>query len=188
MRQFTPAAGQVHRSRLLVGLGGGVPTGRSDGVSRTEPRQADTSSRGPLLVALMSALIVLAAVTSAAPWAAAEVGLELPVPTYLEVVDHVVPGVVIVAVAVAVLTGRLSPLATLVAALVAALAGLWMVATHVPLLAQARTPLVSWPTALAHSVPGLVTFALTIVAAMWAWRQQSAAEAAAASAKGRARG
>lgn len=141
---------------------------------------------------MLVTLIVVAVVASAAPWIAKALGLPLPVPTSLEVVDHVVPGIIVVAASAAVLSGRLALFPTLIATLAAALAGLWMTATHVPLLWQARLMLVDWPTALIHSVPGLVTLALTIPPAVWAWRRQAAAEAAASgkpagkpSAKGR---
>lgn len=138
-------------------------------------------------VSLVSAIVV-AVVASGAPWIAKALGLPLPVRTSLEIVDHVVPGVVVVGASAAVLSGRLSTFAALIATLASALAGLWMTATHVPLLLQARTVLVDWPTASIHSVPGIVTLALTIPPAVWAWRRQAAVEAAAAGkapAKGR---
>lgn len=150
-------------------------------------RQGSTPSK-----ALLVALIVAAVVTSAAPWIAKALGFPLPVPTSLEVIDHVVPAVVVVGAAAAVLSGRLGLFPTLIATLAAALAGLWMTATHVPLVLQVPVTPVDWPTALIHTVPGVVTFALTIPPAVWAWRRQAAAEAAAAgnksgktSAKGR---
>lgn len=130
--------------------------------------------------------MVVAAVSSVAPWLAKALGMELPVATSLEIVDHVVPGVVIIVAAIVVATGRLPLFGTLIATLVAALAGLWMTATHVPLLLQARMMLVEWPTALTHSIPGILTFLLTLPPAVWAWRRQAAVEAA-ASGKGSAR-
>lgn len=153
--------------------------------ARSRP-QATAPPRG-----LLGALIVVAVVASVAPWIAKAAGLPLPVSTSLEIVDHVVPGIVVVGASALLLSGRLPAFAALIATLAAALAGLWMTATHVPLLWQARTVLVDWPTALTHSVPVIATFALTIPPAVWAWRRQAAIEAAAggkSSGKGSAKG
>lgn len=148
-------------------------------------QQAATPPKG-----LLGALIVVAVLASVAPWVAKALGLPLPVPTSLEVVDHVVPGVVVVGASALALSGRLPLFGVLIATLAAALAGLWMTATHVPLLWQARLPVdqPSWPTALIHSVPGIATFALTIPPAVWAWRRQAAVEAAAAAGRGSSKG
>lgn len=152
------------------------------GAARTHP-QAAAPPKG-----LLGALIVVAVIGSVAPWIAKAVGLPLPVATSLEIIDHVVPGIVVVGASALVLSGRLPVFAALLATLAAALGGLWMAATHVPLLWQARTVMVDWPTALTHSVPVIATFALTIPPAVWAWRRQAAVEAAAAAGKSSAKG
>lgn len=152
------------------------------GAARTHP-QAAAPPKG-----LLGALIVVAVIGSVAPWIAKAAGLPPPATTFLEVVDHVVPGMVVVGASALVLSGRLPLFGTLIATLVAALAGLWMTATHVPLLWQARTVVVDWPTALTHSVPVIATFALTIPPAVWAWRRQAAVEAEAAAGKSSAKG
>lgn len=140
-----------------------------------------TGNRGTPPRGLLAALIAVAVLASVAPWIAKASGLPTPATTFLEVVDHVVPGIIVVGASALTLSGRLPLFGTLIATLVAALAGLWMTATHVPLLLEAR--FVGWPTALIHSTPGLATFALTIPPAAWAWRRQAAVEAAASSGK-----
>lgn len=93
---------------------------------------------------------------AAVPWLAAAVGLELPVPTRLEVVDHVVPGVAMLAGA-AVLAGSpgLRPdLTWMGVGAVAFLTGVWITATHVPLVLDALDGLVAWEVALVHFSAG----------------------------------
>jgi hypothetical protein len=88
-----------------------------------------------------------------------------------EVVDHVVPGVLVVAVALLVLvllrTHRVSigsPF--LLAAMgLSFLAGVWITATHVPLLVEAARGSVAWGPALLHNSGGipLVILALALL-------------------------
>ena len=92
-----------------------------------------------------------------------------------EVVDHLVPGIVVLAGSAAmfvVARDRARPVGVpmFVAGLIVTLAGLWMTATHIPLLAQARRHEVTWGAAWFHTMPGLVVLALGIVwaAAHWA--------------------
>ena len=123
----------------------------------------------------------------ALPWAGIVVGLWAVVPPYagpelanldtrVEVADHVVPGIAMLAVSVAVLalTRRRADPETgsfpLVAGMVVLLAGLWMTATHVPLVNQARRNEagVTWAAAVWHTAPGVVVMVLGLVwAAAW---------------------
>lgn len=105
-----------------------------------------------------------------APWVGRWVGLEVPVPTSVEIVDHVVPGVVVLAIAAAGLAGRL-PLA---AALAALLAGAWITLTHAPLLVEALGDAVDLAAALFHSLPGVLVVAFAAVATVRGWRQEDA--------------
>ncbi len=85
----------------------------------------------------------------------------------MEVVDHVVPGVVLIMVSVAALALRRSRRPTdhlLVAGLVALLAGIWMTATHVPLVAQATRNEASWAAAAYHTAPAV---AVTVLGLAW---------------------
>jgi hypothetical protein len=83
-------------------------------------------------------------------------GLILQDPS-VEVIDHVVPGLIVVAVSVLALvvawtSPRPSAVLFLTGGAVAA-AGLWMVATHVPLLLQALQGEAPWGAALYHLAP-----------------------------------
>ncbi|MCA1844735.1 MAG: hypothetical protein LC792_16390 [Actinobacteria bacterium] len=93
-----------------------------------------------------------------------------------EVADHVVPGVVVLAISAVALwvAGRPAgppPTALFVAGLVITLAGIWMTATHVPLVAQAvrHQPQAPWPATVWHTLPGLAVDALGLwwTAAHW---------------------
>ncbi|MEA2704870.1 MAG: hypothetical protein QOD63_2815 [Actinomycetota bacterium] len=89
-------------------------------------------------------------------------GLVLQDPS-VEVIDHVFPGLVVVAVSILALvvawtTARPGPRLFLSGAVVVT-AGLWMVATHVPLLLQAVQGAAPWSAALYHLAPS--------VAALW---------------------
>jgi hypothetical protein len=100
-------------------------------------------------------------------------GPSLDTETRVEVADHVVPGVVLIVLSVTlVLLERrrsVSPTSRLVAGFVVVLSGLWMTATHVPLVAQATRGEVSAGATAYHTVPSLVVLALglTWVSAHW---------------------
>lgn len=96
-------------------------------------------------------------------------GPKLNTETRVEVADHVVPSLVLVVVSMAVLLlgRRKAGPATLglVAGFLVALSGLWMVATHVPLLGQAARGEsgVTWAAAAYHFTPSLVVLVLGLV-------------------------
>ena len=83
-------------------------------------------------------------------------GLVLQDPS-VEVIDHVVPGLIVVAasiVALVVAWSAARPWPTLfLSGGVVTAAGLWMVATHVPLLLQAVQGSAPWSGALYHLAP-----------------------------------
>lgn len=110
----------------------------------------------------------------AAAWAALPPysGPSLEAARGAEVVDHVVPAVVLLLASVAALVARRRPTAVLGCGLVVALAGLWMTATHLPLVRQARGGGVSWDAVIYHAAPGLAVLAL---GAVWTARSWSAA-------------
>ena len=105
------------------------------------------------------------------------VGPGVHVPASREVADHVVPAAVLVAVSAAALflvpkLARPGPFLFL-AGLVITLAGIWMVATHVPLVAQAGRHEVSGLAAAHHSLPGVAVLVLGLVwSATW-WSEAS---------------
>lgn len=101
-------------------------------------------------------------------------GPALDTDTRVEVVDHVVPGVVLLAVSsVAWVLGprlRTPTIAPLVTGLAVLLVGLWMFATHVPLVAQALRDEVPAGAAAFHTAP---TIAVTVFGLLWVrvgWR------------------
>lgn len=89
-----------------------------------------------------------------APYAARAAGLRLDVPARLEIADHVIPGVLALACCAAALGARAGSLRWLLAAGVALLAGLWITATHVPLVPEAVGGVTPWGAALAHLSAG----------------------------------
>lgn len=86
----------------------------------------------------------------------------------VEVADHVVPGVIVLLVSAATLamawSRRTVSGAMLVAGAVVLLAGLWMTATHVPLVLQATRDEAPGAAAAYHSIPGV---AVALLGAVW---------------------
>lgn len=115
-----------------------------------------------------TALALLGAWTIVVPYIATAIGLEVKVASLVEVVDHVIPGL-LVATAGGYLAAiaRRGPLADTRAALFAGgvcfLAGFWVLATHVPLLADAARPVgASWAAALWHFSTAVPVVALSL--------------------------
>ena len=103
-----------------------------------------------------TALAGLSVWAGSVPWLAKAVGLELDVATRLEVVDHLVPAVVMLAGAAVLATRAGAPGGNvwLGAGGIAFLTGLWITATHVPLLPAAVDGIAPWGTALLHLSAG----------------------------------
>ena len=140
----------------------------ADDVAGAEPSSAPVSQWIPLVGLAVGTWAVLA------PY----VGPELATDPQVEVVDHVVPGVAVLALATAGLTiGRKAPRGAtflLASGLAVVLAGIWMVATHVPLVDQATRDEAGWLPVVHHSLPGLAVAALGLVWAAAHWRQTPA--------------
>jgi len=102
-----------------------------------------------------------------APYLGRPLGFVVDTRPIVEIVDHVVPGIVVLVV---VGFGFSAPRFPLASALVAVLAGLWMTATHVPLIVQSLGGRVTLSAALWHTIPGVMVFAFAVVAAGLAWR------------------
>lgn len=104
------------------------------------------------------ALAALAAWAIAVPWLARVLGLELDVPTRLEIVDHVVPGAIVLAGCAAMLRPAASAqpggLLRLGVLGVVCLAGFWITATHAVLLPEAIDGISPWGAALLHLSAG----------------------------------
>jgi len=114
--------------------------------------ESSRGSRLPLLGVLVGAWAMV-------PPYAGDFG-ELNVRDRVEVVDHIIPGVVIAIVSVVgyllLSSPKPSELVLLVGGGVMALAGLWMVATHVGLISQARQGIVPWGAVVWHGLPAVV--------------------------------
>lgn len=123
--------------------------------------------RAALPVALTAAIIPLGVWLAVTPYVAPALGFVLELDPIVEVIDHVVPGVVLVVAAASVLLLRRrpsAPYAFAVATGLSVLGGLWATATHLPLLLQARQGLAPWGAAIFHSTPGLVILAVGLAA------------------------
>jgi len=105
---------------------------------------------------------------SLAPFAGHALDLAVNTRTTVEVVDHVIPGVVVVLVAAGGLRLKRIPLWAL---LLAVLAGFWATATHLPLLLQVPDQ-VGLATALWHSTPGVFLFLFAGILAVAAWNEE----------------
>ena len=111
---------------------------------------------------------MLGAVSILPPYLGPAVGLELDVRAKVEVVDHVVPGLVVVVCGAlaALLARRGEAVAEGALALgltgLCFLAGLWQTATHVPLVLDAGGQATPWDAVLLHSTVGPVIAALAL--------------------------
>ncbi len=103
---------------------------------------------------------VLGAWSIAVPFAATALGMHLNVTRRLEIADHVVPGLAITAAAALLIAARrrTAPHAWMAptALGIAFLGGLWITATHVPLIFQAADGRVGapWDASIFHSLWG----------------------------------
>ncbi len=95
----------------------------------------------------------------------------LDVESRVEFADHVVPGIAVLAMAalayLLLRSPQPSPLLLFVAGATITLAGFWMVATHLPLVSQARRGQAPWGAVLWHSLPGV---GVILVGAIWTLR------------------
>lgn len=135
--------------------------------SKTPASRASKSARASLPVRTTAWLIPLAVWLAVTPYVAPAFGYTLTLDPAVEVIDHVVPGVVVVAASIAALLLRRHPSAVTaftIASALSMLGGLWATATHVPLLAQAAQGLVSWGAAFFHSTPGVVLMVVALLA------------------------
>ena len=122
----------------------------------------------------MTATLVLAGMaiwSAATPYIARAVGWEVPVPDVVEVVDHVVPGALALSAALGLgrpgRSGLRDPDLRLLAVGVAVLSGVWVAASHAPLVLDASRGAVGWGGALLHARAGplLLAPALMLLAA-----------------------
>jgi predicted membrane channel-forming protein YqfA (hemolysin III family) len=110
-------------------------------------------------------LAAIGAWTVVVPYIGNALGFDVNVRPIVEVVDHVIPGLLLLLAALHLrrlaARGRLAGQPTaLIASGVAFLAGFWIFATHVPLLADAARSALPWGGAIWHSIAGLPVLGL----------------------------
>lgn len=134
----------------------------------------DTGSRLPLLGLLVGVWAVIPPYVHAFG--------KLNVESRVEFADHVVPGIVVLAVSalglVLLRSASPSPMLLFVGGAAIALAGLWMVATHLPLVNQARDGIVPGGAVAWHSLPGLAVSLLGVAWTIRFWDSEEAEAAA----------
>jgi hypothetical protein len=114
------------------------------------------------------ALALLGAWSILPPYIGPVVGLDLDVKASVEVVDHVVPGVIIILCAglAALQVGRSEAAEDSTLGLLlmgaCALAGLWQTVTHAPLVFDGGEPGSPWDSVIVHSTPGPFLVMLSI--------------------------
>lgn len=129
--------------------------------------QAASRPAGSVRLALPYAGLAVGLWAAIAPYAL--LGPDLNAAAKNEFVDHVVPGALMIVLSAAMLVrakrqaqGGSFPL---VAGFAVLLAGLWMTATHLPLVKDARNDVVGTDVTIWHTLPGLVVL---VVGALWA--------------------
>ena len=105
-------------------------------------------------------LAAIGAWNALVPYLGKALGLSVDVAATVEVVDHVLPGLAVLAAGWWLrMLARRGPWSaspqSLPAAIVCVLGGLWVVASHVPLLVDAADDQVDWGAAIWHSLAGL---------------------------------
>lgn len=114
----------------------------------------------------LTALVIVSAWSILPPYLGPPLGLELDVSSSVEVVDHVLPGLVAVAASGMALAlardGDTDSFAALGALGACALAGLWETASHATLLLDAGDPERPWDAVLFHAWPGPVILILSV--------------------------
>lgn len=128
---------------------------------RPQPRWRATVSASSMVLPVE--LLLFGALGMVVPYLGRPLGLVLDVRPVAEVVDHVIPGgAVVVAAILSIVTGR----RWFVVSMVVVAAGLWMTATHLPLLVQAANGDADLAAAVFHTVPGIVILALGVIASV----------------------
>jgi hypothetical protein len=133
---------------------------------------AVTRAPGPDLPALVALAGLFVAVWASLPrWS----GPKLNVAASTEVVDHVIPAILVLLCSlVAIAAGRRAngPGGTrFLAGMGVLLAGLWMMATHLPLVAEARRGDAPWVATIYHTSAALAVFGLGLLWATVTWSE-----------------
>jgi hypothetical protein len=102
-------------------------------------------------------------------------GPKLNVAASTEVVDHIIPAIIVVlASIVGIMAGRRAQgpgALRLIGGMFVLLAGLWMMATHLPLVAEATRDEAPWPATIYHTSAALAVFGLGLLWATVTWSE-----------------
>ena len=117
------------------------------------------------------ALAVLALWSRVPPYLGPLVGLELDVPSDVEVVDHILPGLSAAIAACIALSyvrrGKADSVAVLAALSVCVLAGLFQSVSHLTLVLDVGGPLRPVDTVILHATPGPALLVLSLWLLLW---------------------
>jgi len=159
-------------------MANGRPAAKSGAKAKPAPPVA-VAPAGPDLARLVPLVGLVVALWASLPqWS----GPKLNVAASTEVVDHIFPAIIVaLSSVVAILAGRRpqGPGAIrLIAGLAVLLAGLWMMATHIPLVAEATRDEAPWPATIYHTSSALAVFGLGLLWATVTWSEAAEAESA----------
>jgi hypothetical protein len=133
---------------------------------RAAPTPATRPGRTAPELPWLAALVAVAAWSIVPPYLGPALGLELDVSSAVEIVDHVVPGVVALAAGAVALAlarrGETDSTRALAAVGACALAALWGTASHAPLVLDAGGSERPWGAVLFHALPAAVLLALSL--------------------------
>lgn len=114
-------------------------------------------------------------------------GPKLNVEASKEVADHIVPAVFVLLASLAAIWAGRRPQGPgairFMAGLAVLLAGLWMMATHLPLVFEAMRDEAPWPATIYHTSSALAVFGLGLLWATVTWSEAGDEEEAAAKAE-----
>jgi hypothetical protein len=133
---------------------------------------AAPTAAGPDLARLMPLVGLPVALWASLPqWS----GPKLNVAAATEVADHIIPAIIVVlASIVGILAGRRAQgpgALRLIGGMFVLLAGLWMMATHLPLVAEATRDEAPWPATIYHTSAALAVFGLGLLWATVTWSE-----------------
>ena len=134
--------------------------------------QSNVAGQGPDLARILPLAGLPVAFWASLPqWT----GPKLNVAAATEVADHTIPAVfVVLASVVGSLAGRRAQgpgALRLMAGMVVVLSGLWMLATHLPLVAQAARDEAPWPATIYHTSSALAVFGLGLLWSAVTWAE-----------------
>ena len=154
------------------------------GRARPEPAEPAVAPAGPDLARSLPLVGLAIAFWASLPqWS----GPKLNVEASKEVADHIVPAVFVLLASLAAIWAGRRPQGPgairFMAGLAVLLAGLWMMATHLPLVFEAMRDEAPWPATIYHTSSALAVFGLGLLWATVTWSEAGDEEQPAAKAE-----